>query len=686
MFLNVVLLNLTNTHKEVDEQVTLKRKLAASTLAVSMVAASVAGFPFSSTGLAQQFGIVGTASAATSNADVTTKIKNVYAQLTATDVTYLYEYKQQVAEISQDTFEEIFAPILNKLKTKVELTPGDVTTSYDLFKSVSSVVYDVYADGTDVIKDTLYIDKNVELLNKIALAAGVEDLTFADLNDFLFGTSGVEVELVKLVSSKTLSQLVDIIANPTSQDALLDEAITKVLSLRTGSGALTVSQVVYNLGITSDDVKQTLSNLNTEIVAAKPALQALALAYVKAYGLGYVAPTNPGTTGSGTTTTTTTTTPAIYNVASLVTTVNGVATLKLVDADVLKAFDALVAASTVKTGLTLTLDLGTVTAATVEVPLSQAIIDAAKAKGIANIAVTVNGLTVTIPVGQFSAAVKLTVSTIADTTVTSVTKLKLASNVYEFDLTVGGVATTNFKQPLTIKLPLKNVDGLDKELLSVAKLVYGDLQFQGGVVDGAFIIEPRDTFSSYAVLENKVTFTDISSVQVWAGRQIQVVAAKGAIEGIGADKFAPKSNVTRAEFAKMLVRALNLENTTATESFSDVSSTAWYAPYVAVAAEKGIITGRSASQFDPNATITRAEMATMISRAVKSVKGLTEATPTSALNSFSDASKIAASLKDGVAFAASHNLVIGNAGKFNPNNTATRAEAAVIIYRTINFK
>lgn len=672
-------------NKEVDEQVTLKKKLVVSTLAVSMAAASVAGFPFSSKGLAQQFGFVGTASAATSNADVTTKINKVYAQLTATDVTYLNNFKQEVAEISQGTFEEIFAPILDKLELNAHLNDEDITTSYDLFKSVSSVVYDVYADGTDVIKNTLYIDKNVELLNKIALAAGVDDLTFADINEFLFGTSGVEAELVKLVSSKTLSQLVDIIANPTSQDALLDEAITKVLSLGTGSGALTVSQVVYKLGITSADVKQTLTNLNTEITSAKPAFQALALAYVKAYGLGYVAPTNPGTTDSSTTTTTSTT-PAIYNVANLVTTVNGVATLKLVDADVLKAFDALVAASTVKTGLTLTLDLGTVSAASVEVPLSQAIVEAAKAKGIANIAVTVNGLTITIPVGQFSAAVKLTVATIADTTVTSVTKLKLASNVYEFDLTVGGVATTTFKQPLTIKLPLKNVDGLDKELLSVAKLVYGDLQFQGGVVDGAFIIEPRDTFSSYAVLENKVTFTDIASVQVWAGRQIQVVAAKGAIEGIGADKFAPKSNVTRAEFAKMLVRALNLENTTATESFSDVSSTAWYAPYVAVAAEKGIITGRSASQFDPNATITRAEMATMISRAVKSVKGLTEATPTSALNSFSDASKIAASLKDGVAFAASHNLVIGNAGKFNPNNTATRAEAAVIIYRTINFK
>lgn len=357
----------------------------------------------------------------------------------------------------------------------------------------------------------------------------------------------------------------------------------------------------------------------------------------------------------------------------------------MVDADVIKEFDKLVAANPGKTGLTLTLNLGTVNATTVEVPLSQAIIEAAKAKGIANIAVTFNGVTVTIPVSQFSTAISLTVTTAKPEVVTSVTKLKLASDVYEFTLSVNGVAQSTFKQPITIKLPLKNTDGLDKELLSVGKLVYGDLQFQGGVLDGDFIVEPRDTFSSYAVLENKVSFNDIAAVQAWAGRQIQVVAAKGAIEGVGAGKFAPKSNVTRAEFSKMLIRALNLENNSAVQSFSDVSSTAWYAPYVAVAAEKGIITGRSAAKFDPNATITRAEMATMISRALKSINPDAK-TDSTAISKFSDAAKISASLRDGVAFAASHNLVIGNAGKFNPNDTATRAEAAVIIYRTINFK
>lgn len=666
---------------------TLKKKLAVSTLAVSMAAASVAGFPFSSKGLAQHLGIVGTASAAAvTHADAKTKVEKIYAQLTPADKQKLLAYEVEAGNISLSTFENIFKPVLDKLA----LNEADVATAHKAFKSVSSVVYDVYANDFADIKAIRYDVDNVDLLNRIAAKAGVAELTFDDLIEFLLGDNGVEAELRKLVSSKTSAQLLEIIANSTSQDALLDDAITTVLNHRTGTGALTVSQVVYNLNITPADVKLSLKNLNATLPTAKPAVKALATAYIKAYGFSGGSDGGNGGGGGGGTVVTTpvtnpTATPGLYDVSKLVTIVGDKATLKLVDADVLKAFDALVAANAGKTGLTLTLNLGTVNAATVEVPLSKAIIEAAKAKGIANIAITFNGLTVTIPVGQFSEAITLTASTIADSTVTSISSLKLASSVYEFDLTVGGVATTTFQQPIIIKLPLKNATGLDKELLSVAKVVYGALQFQGGVVDGDYIVEPRDTFSSYAVVENKVSFKDIASVQAWAGRQIAVVAAKGAIEGVGNGNFAPKSNVTRAEFAKMLIRALNLENNSAKQSFNDVSSTSWYAPYVAVAAEKGIITGRSAAEFDPNATITRAEMATMISRAIKSVNPAAT-TSASALSKFSDAAKISASLRDGVAFAASNNLVIGNAGKFNPNNTATRAEAAVIIYRTINFK
>ncbi|MEK4514263.1 S-layer homology domain-containing protein [Paenibacillus sp. FSL H8-0122] len=675
----------------------MKKKLAVSTLAVSMAAASVAGFPFSSKGLAEHFGVSTASAASQSNAELKAKVEKIYAQLTEKERQALLAYEQEAGNITAGTFEQIFKPVLDKLA----LDPADVVTAHEAFKSVSSVVYDVYDKDYTAIKEIRYNMDNVALLKKIAAKAGVNNLTAEDFTEFLFGDKGVEAELRAMISNKSKEELLNLILNASSTDdalnTLLDEAITKVLNHKTVEGGLTVSQVVYNLNITPGDIKLSLKNLKDTIPTAKPALKALASAYVKAYiNDGGTDPgTNPGTNpgnggggGGGTVTapvTNPTATPGVYDVSKLVTIVGDKATLKLVDADVLKAFDALVAANAGKTGLTLTLNLGTVNAATVEVPLSKAIIEAAKAKGIANIAITFNGLTVTIPVGQFSEAIALTTSTVADTTVTSLSSMKLASSVYDFELTVGGVVTSTFKEPIIIKLPLKNTEGLDRELLSVAKVVYEELQYQGGVVDGDHITEPRDGFSSYAVLENKVSFKDVASVQAWAGRQISVVAAKGAIEGVGNGNFAPKNNVTRAEFAKMLIRALNLENNSAKQSFGDVSSTAWYAPYVAVAAEKGIITGRSAAQFDPNATITRAEMATMIARAVKSQKP-EAATNVSSLSKFSDAGKIAASLKDGVAFAASNNLVIGNAGKFNPNNTATRAEAAVIIYRTINFK
>ncbi|MEK4209712.1 S-layer homology domain-containing protein [Paenibacillus sp. FSL R10-2788] len=657
---------------------TLKKKLVVSTLAASMVAASVAGLPLGS------LGAVGTASAATvsSSTAVKDKVLAVYKQLTATDAVYLYNLKTEVAALDEAEFVEIFAPILKNLSLDAEETK----TSLKLFQSVTSVVYDVYGNDFSEIQVIRNDDKNIALVSKIAAKAGVSGLTVDSVAEFL---SSIETELRELVGNKSSADLLAILTSESGYETLLDEAIAKVMNHTTGAGALTVSQALNKLGVTANDVKQTLKNLNNNIKSAKPAAKSLAVAYVKAYGFSTGGGVGPGSGGSGSGSVTTPVapvqTPGIYDVSKLVSIVDGKATLKLVDADVIKEFDKLVAANPGKTGLTLTLNLGTVNATTVEVPLSQAIIEAAKAKGIANIAVTFNGVTVTIPVSQFSTAISLTVTTAKPEVVTSVTKLKLASDVYEFTLSVNGVVQSTFKQPITIKLPLKNTDGLDKELLSVGKLVYGDLQFQGGVLDGEFIVEPRDTFSSYAVLENKVSFNDIAAVQAWAGRQIQVVAAKGAIEGVGAGKFAPKNNVTRAEFSKMLIRALNLENNSAVQSFSDVSSTAWYAPYVAVAAEKGIITGRSAAKFDPNATITRAEMATMISRALKSINPDAK-TDSTAISKFSDAAKISASLRDGVAFAASHNLVIGNAGKFNPNDTATRAEAAVIIYRTINFK
>lgn len=646
--------------------------------------------PFSSQGLAKH--LSGVASAASSNDVIFTALKDranvLYATLAEADKQILRDFRGELQGLTQAQLEADFAPVTDKLTF---LTQADKSLLHKLYVEIVTSVYTPeYSAVTDIQKSENY-QAYKDLVKKIAGEIGLPNLTVDEVYTSIFGANGVEQTLIPLFKGQ--SEAVILAALQDENSALFKQA--KEATLKVAVGSSTVNGVLNGLnkfGVTRVELAAVKNNLQNEasVTKEKAAALVLARAYYNAYlqAGGNNGGNNGGGTGGGTggtVVTNPTATPGIYDVSKLVSIVGDVATLNLVDADVLKAFDALLAANPGKTGLTLTLNLGTVNAKTVKVPLSKVIIEAAKAKGIANIAITFNGLTVTIPVAQFSDAVTLTTTTGEDATVTSISKLKLASKVYDFGLTVGGVATTTFKQPLTIKLPLKDTTGLDKELLSVAKVVYSDLQFQGGVLDGEHIVEPRDTFSSYAVLENKVSFSDIAKVQAWAGRQIQVVAAKGAIEGIGNGKFAPKNNVTRGEFAKMLVRALNLENSTATESFSDVSSTAWYAPYVAVAAEKGIIQGRTSTTFDPTATITRAEMATLISRALKLTHPDAK-TDASALNKFTDAAKINATLKDGVAFAASNNLVIGNAGKFNPTNTASRAEAAVIIYRTINFK
>ncbi len=193
-------------------------------------------------------------------------------------------------------------------------------------------------------------------------------------------------------------------------------------------------------------------------------------------------------------------------------------------------------------------------------------------------------------------------------------------------------------------------------------------------------------FSTYAIIENKVQFADTASVNDWAGRQITVSAAKGILEGRADGVFVPNAQVTRAEFAKMIVKVFNLEDASATQSFSDVKTSDWFQTYVAAAVKAGIVDGRSADKFEPNAYISRAEMATMASRALVKIRDFKKPQNLeAALKSFVDAGVIHSSLKEGVAQAAAEGIVVGEENnKFNPNADSTRAQAAVVIYRLLN--
>lgn len=334
----------------------------------------------------------------------------------------------------------------------------------------------------------------------------------------------------------------------------------------------------------------------------------------------------------------------------------------------------------------LTLDFGAINAKTTEIPLAKDLLAAAIANGVDSIAISMNGLSLAVSPSEFGADTTLKVTNQEKTVATSVTQLPVASGVYEFEFTSGGNKVESFNKPVEVTIPVPNGSEFDTELLSLAKIVDGKLEFYGGTYGNGSFKGLRSSFSTYTVVENKVSFEDTASVKAWAGRQIQVAAAKGILEGRAEQTFDPNGFVTRAEFAKMIVKTFSLENANATESFDDVNDSDWYKVYVASAVKNGIVNGKEAGKFDPNGQITRAEMAVMSSRAL-SLKGVSiaPAKVEEALKGFTDVKDINSSLTTGVALAASEGIIVGEEGNvFNPNANSTRAQAAVVIYRLLN--
>lgn len=178
---------------------------------------------------------------------------------------------------------------------------------------------------------------------------------------------------------------------------------------------------------------------------------------------------------------------------------------------------------------------------------------------------------------------------------------------------------------------------------------------------------------------NAGTFVDLANVK-WAEKEINYLAEKKIINGKGNNMFCPQDNVTRAEFLKMLALAngFSVETLTSFETnFVDVYADDWYVPYVVYCEQKGIIKGNEKGEFRPNDKITRQDIAVMIQRMVFADY---EGGQNLAFNDNSAISDYAAAA---VGCLYNEGIVKGDDNNnFNPKNNSTRAEAAVMVYRT----
>lgn len=175
-------------------------------------------------------------------------------------------------------------------------------------------------------------------------------------------------------------------------------------------------------------------------------------------------------------------------------------------------------------------------------------------------------------------------------------------------------------------------------------------------------------------------FTDLDSVP-WALDAISEMSTIGIVKGKSDTEFDPNNNVTRAEFASLMVRTLGLTGQ-GTNPFKDVTSEDWFMEDVSIAYKYGIITGISSTEFAPNDPITREEMATMIVRAMRVAGDFKANNVYGTLSQYADYSLISDWAGESVAIASEKGLVKGVENNcFSPDTKATRAQAAVIIYR-----
>ena len=172
-------------------------------------------------------------------------------------------------------------------------------------------------------------------------------------------------------------------------------------------------------------------------------------------------------------------------------------------------------------------------------------------------------------------------------------------------------------------------------------------------------------------------FTDVPADR-WSYPYIKQLYDAGVVSGTSATTFEPTANVTRAQFVTMIAGLAGADvSGYASGPFDDVQTGSWYAPYVNWAAASGSVSGTSATTFEPAAEISRQDMAVMLYNYAQQAGVQLEQTT---VTPFTDEGSIAAYALPAVQALHSAGVISGMPdGSFQPQATTTREQACVVL-------
>ncbi|TFB24469.1 hypothetical protein E3U55_02945 [Filobacillus milosensis] len=169
-------------------------------------------------------------------------------------------------------------------------------------------------------------------------------------------------------------------------------------------------------------------------------------------------------------------------------------------------------------------------------------------------------------------------------------------------------------------------------------------------------------------------YTDVKTNH-WAYDEVKVLSQNDIIHGIGQDEFGADLNLTRAQIAALIVRSNDFNTQATNSSFEDIKDK-WYAEEVAIAEQAGLFDHIDGSQLNPEEHVTREEVAIMVANAfdldATTADNFTDVNPT--LDSY-----------ESIVALKSEGIVQGYTdGTFRPDNSISRAEFALILYKLMN--
>lgn len=173
-------------------------------------------------------------------------------------------------------------------------------------------------------------------------------------------------------------------------------------------------------------------------------------------------------------------------------------------------------------------------------------------------------------------------------------------------------------------------------------------------------------------------FRDVDTSR-WYHEGVDFVVRNGIMQGVGDDLFQPNGTLTRAQLVTTLYRMAEEPEVEGSSAFADVDMEQYYGKAVVWAADNGIAKGVSATAFAPHAPVTREQMVTFLYRYAQYAGE--DVTGSYDLTEFGDQKDIQGYAREPMMWAVDQGLVIGMDGLLNPRGNATRAQIAVIFLR-----